>query len=377
HLEISKLRRVAEDARQRLHAQFMQAPVAVAVFRGPEFVYELVNSRYTDLFGEREYLGHSVRRVFSELSPDAPPFKMLEGVYASAQPFVADEYKVSIDRKSSGILEDVYLHFTCQPIIDPQGQVMEIMAVAVDVTERVLARQRIQQVQQRLTFAMEAAGVGYWDLDMVSEVIVRSPSHERIFGDLNLGTQWTFQEFLECVVPDDRGRIEESFQRAKDTGKDWRFECQIRRGDSTLRWIAAHLKCERLSDNESAHMLGVVSDITDRKQFDSERDARMEELARTVRFSEIFIGILGHDLRNPLNAITLAANLLEMQLDSTPMKKPVSRILGSAHRMERMISQLLDFTRIRLGGGIPIVHAPVELKELSQAIIDELEPVYG
>ena len=98
-----------------------------------------------------------------------------------------------------------------------------------------------------------------------------------------------------------------------------------------------------------------------------------DELSRTVRFSEMFVGILGHDLRNPLSAITTAASLLARRADSDKVAKPATRIMNSAHRMARMIDQLLDFTHIRLGKGIPLERRRIDLGEVCRLAIDELE----
>lgn len=100
---------------------------------------------------------------------------------------------------------------------------------------------------------------------------------------------------------------------------------------------------------------------------------RNEELARAVHFSEMFVGILGHDLRNPLSAVTTAARLLARRADSDRVAKPTARILSSAERMARMIDQLLDFTRMRLGQGIPLVRAPTDLESICRLAIDEIE----
>lgn len=98
-----------------------------------------------------------------------------------------------------------------------------------------------------------------------------------------------------------------------------------------------------------------------------------EDLSRTVRFSEMFVGILGHDLRNPLSAITTAASLLRKRADSDKVAKPAARILNSAGRMGRMIDQVLDFTRIRLGRGIPIEPRELDLVEVCRLAIEELD----
>src|SRR5262249_43834416 len=96
-------------------------------------------------------------------------------------------------------------------------------------------------------------------------------------------------------------------------------------------------------------------------------EAGAAEMERAARLNEMFGGMLGHDLRTPLSAIMPAATLLEVRADSERIAKPVSRIIASADRMERMLSQLLDFTRIRLGCGIPISRAPVDLGAVARS----------
>jgi signal transduction histidine kinase/ActR/RegA family two-component response regulator len=78
-------------------------------------------------------------------------FQLLEQVYASGEAFRTEEYRVPMDRKGDGVLEDVYFQFTCQPIRDPSGQVRSLMIVAVDVSQQVHSRRRIEALMQELT----------------------------------------------------------------------------------------------------------------------------------------------------------------------------------------------------------------------------------
>jgi signal transduction histidine kinase/CheY-like chemotaxis protein len=105
-----------------------------------------------------------------------------------------------------------------------------------------------------------------------------------------------------------------------------------------------------------------------------ERQSRLVvELERTVRFSEMFVGILGHDLRNPLSAITTGASVVLNRAESERVARPISRILNSADRMSRMIDQILDFTHIRLGRGIPLRRKATDLADVCRSILDELK----
>ncbi|HEX5750274.1 MAG TPA: ATP-binding protein [Archangium sp.] len=145
-----EIARAHAEARTRLHTQLMQAPVPVAIYSGPELVFELANPRYLEMLGRREDpVGRPVRSVFPELPHDAPVFRMLEEVYASGRAFTADEYRIPFDRRGDGVPEDVYFQLTCQPMRDGKGGVEGIMVVATDVTVQVLARTRAQEDGRR------------------------------------------------------------------------------------------------------------------------------------------------------------------------------------------------------------------------------------
>jgi PAS domain S-box-containing protein len=98
------------------------------------------------------------------------------------------------------------------------------------------------------------------------------------------------------------------------------------------------------------------------------------ELREIAEFREMFIGILGHDLRNPIAAINItAARMLRAGHLDEEGKKQLSRIASSGGRVSRMISQLLDLTRARLGGGFALEPRPTDLRELCQGVVDEFE----
>jgi signal transduction histidine kinase len=102
-----------------------------------------------------------------------------------------------------------------------------------------------------------------------------------------------------------------------------------------------------------------------------EKEARARAEASDT-FKEIFLGILGHDLRNPLNTILTTARLMIARREvASETQRRVDRMITSGVRMERMIAQLLDLSRARLGGGIPVTPAPTDLVALVSKIVDE------
>lgn len=97
---------------------------------------------------------------------------------------------------------------------------------------------------------------------------------------------------------------------------------------------------------------------------------------RVDQSGDLFLAILSHDLRNPLNSIAVSAELLSMgQPDADPIGVGL-RITTNAHVMARMISDLLDYTRTRLGAGMPVSPAPMDLGVLGRELFEQFRAAH-
>ncbi|MFY0566431.1 PAS domain-containing protein [Archangium lansingense] len=103
----------------------------------------------------------------------------------------------------------------------------------------------------------------------------------------------------------------------------------------------------------------------------------VSEHKRAEQFRERLMGIVSHDLRSPLHGISLTTELLLRREDlAEPVLAGIQRITRNTERMSRMITDLLDFTRARLGGGIPLQRQPGDLVEWVRATLEELEVLH-
>ncbi|MGA9521324.1 MAG: PAS domain S-box protein, partial [Myxococcaceae bacterium] len=143
-------------------------------------------------------------------------------------------------------------------------------------------------------------------------------------------------------------------------------EVQIVCRDGTRKTLLLNAAPIRDSRGPIVAAVATFQDITGRKHAE-------ELLERQAHFREQFIGILGHDLRNPLSAISVASQLLLRQGLPETQTRLVSRIAASADRMVGMISDLLDLTRARLGGGIPVTPRIVNLRDVCRHVVEEHE----
>ena len=122
------------------------------------------------------------------------------------------------------------------------------------------------------------------------------------------------------------------------------------------------------------HILNSKADVFFQLYRQKQQLARqLEELTETLRLNELFTAVLGHDLRNPLSAILNSANLLERVSKEDVVKQTSARMVNSGKRMSRMIDDMLDLTRARLGGGIPLRRQDTDFSQIAQRVIQEAQ----
>ena len=122
------------------------------------------------------------------------------------------------------------------------------------------------------------------------------------------------------------------------------------------------------------HILNSKADVFFQLYRQKQQLARqLEELTETLRLNELFTAVLGHDLRNPLSAILNSASLLERVSKEDVVKQTSARMVNSGKRMSRMIDDMLDLTRARLGGGIPLRRQDTDFAQIAQRVIQEAQ----
>jgi PAS domain S-box-containing protein len=171
---------------------------------------------------------------------------------------------------------------------------------------------------------------------------------------------------LEVAVSE--GRFEE---------EGWRV-----RKDGSRMWANVTITPLYSPDGVLVGFAKVTRDLTERRQAEEIQRALAAEratLAATTQvqeFQERFLAILGHDLRNPLASIDMGAGILRQRATDPTMLRVIDRMRASSLRMSRMIEQILDLTRSRLAGGLPMRPQPVDLRDIVSRIVDEMRAAY-
>lgn len=147
-------------------------------------------------------------------------------------------------------------------------------------------------------------------------------------------------------------------------------DVQLKCADGTVKDVLLTSNA-LVRDGKLVHTRCFTRDVTRLKGLQRELQARNDELTRSLRAADQFVNLLGHDLRNPLSAIMTAAGLMRRRSDSELVMKPTERILSSANRMARMVDQLLDFARARLGRGFHLEKVEANLADVGRAVVKD------
>jgi PAS domain S-box-containing protein len=154
------------------------------------------------------------------------------------------------------------------------------MAALRDVTDRREGAERLQRSQRQLAEAQQIAHVGSFERDLQTGAILASDEMFRIHGVEPGGFPATYDEFLCRIHPDDRDLVRELNQAADREGRPLSFEARLVRPDGSIRVI--QVRAEHILDagGRPWRLVGIVQDITERKQADELRRALLEQVLR-------------------------------------------------------------------------------------------------
>ena len=263
------------------------------------------------------------------------------------------------------------------PVLEPDGSIREWIGAHTDITEQRALEVQVKLLAERLAAAQGAARTGIFDWDLVSGTVHWSSELFALLGLAPDEVTPSADEWTRRIAEEDRDKGWQAFRDASEQKlPSFTLELRVLLPGGGTRWLRMANQIVYDGADRVVRVVGSANDIQALKEGAERERALREQAERALRFSEAFVGILGHDLRNPLSAISAAANLLTMRAETEKIAKPVSRIVVSADRMARMISQLLDFATIRLGDGLPLERHDADLARLARQIIEELEPVH-
>jgi PAS domain S-box-containing protein len=244
-------------------------------------------------------------------------------------------------------------------------QVAATLAYCLELQESERVRAELQERERQLADAQRIAHLGSWEWDLRTDRVTWSQEAYRIRGLEPDEVRPTYEAYLHAIHPDDRARVDEAIQRARQERAPFTFEHRVLRPDGSARIVRSLGEVVVDASGEVRYLRGTSLDVTETREAEEAlrvANAELEQFAYSV----------SHDLKGPLVSIQGFAQELaegnEGRLDERS-KLYVSRIGANAEHLNQLIDDVLAFSRVGRTGTAP---EPVPLDRLVHEALDAL-----
>ncbi|HLG71934.1 MAG TPA: ATP-binding protein, partial [Chloroflexota bacterium] len=397
----------AEAERRNLYEVFNQAPAVVAVLRGPDHVFELANPLYMDMVGRhRTIIGKPIREALPEVEGQGF-FELLDGVYATGQPYVGNELLGKLDRRGEGDLEDVYFNFVYQPLHDAEGEVNGILVHAVDVTSHVRARELLARQKALLERMAQGAPlpslleeltqlIEQHNSGLLCSILLLDRDGQHLHQGAAPSLPPAYSEAIDglAIGPCAGSCGTAAFRRERVIVQDiaadplwngyrelalphglrscWSTPILSRAGQVLGTFAIYYREPRTPTDAE----LQLIDALTYLAGIAIERDRAEEERKGLQRLRDDFLAAAAHDLKTPLTSIQGMAQLAERQVSR--MESPPDRLLaslsalqGASRKAARLIDELLDVARLDTTMRLDLHRSEIDAVRVASSIVEE------
>lgn len=221
-----------------------------------------------------------------------------------------------------------WFKWTDQPILDEQGQIIEVQSFGIDITTRKQAEEKLRLSEANLAQAQRIAHIGNWEFDVLTSQIIWSAELFRIFGLEPNQTEPTYQQLLDFIHPDDCSEFEETVKQAIAQGLCYELDFQILpRNRTILRHLEVRIEPIFDQQHRVIKLFGTALDITQRQK--AETALRQSEARERER---------AHQLQRTLEELKRTQSQL---VQTAKMSSLGQMIAGMAHEINNPVSFIL------------------------------------
>jgi signal transduction histidine kinase/PAS domain-containing protein/ActR/RegA family two-component response regulator len=421
---LSERSQVAES--ERLYRLFEQAPGFMAVLRGPEHVFELVNNAYLQFAGHRNFIGQSAREATPEVEGQGF-FEELDRVYSTGEPFIGRGLSLKVQREPGSQPVERFANFVYQPIIEADGSISGIFVEGSDVTEQHRVQQeltrlnrelaekieRLEEAKRRQVFRLELTDllrslsdpseifsrtstlvgrylnvcrVLYGEYDVENQKVTYHSSYADgavqelqgeypaatfgldNFASLERGTTWICGD----LAHDPRTFGPDTWPTFEALGIRSAVVVPLNRDGALIASLFINDSKPREWTEEE---LRLIEDAAERIWNAVERARAEIALRQAAQRKDEFLAMLAHELRNPLAPISAAAEIMAMvTLDEAALKKTSEIITRQVHHMTGLVDDLLDVSRVTRGL-VNIDKSRQDLKTIISNAVEQVRPL--
>jgi two-component system sensor histidine kinase/response regulator len=354
----ASVRDITEKRRTRDEIERQRATMSALIdsipdpiyYKNPEGTYLGCNKAFA------EQIGKSVEEVVGRVDYDILPPETAFSVRNADQEIV--------DTLTSRASEDwvdyadgrrVLLDTQKAPFYDAKSQLLGLLCISRDITERKAAEQSMAESEQRLAAAMQGANLGLWDWSANPDVLITNEIWAEMLGytkqELDEIYGATAARWANMVYPDDFDYAVGQFTKYGNVEiPEYRLEMRMKTKSGEPKWVlAVGAAVSRDEQGKVTRMVGIHQDISERKEAEREIIKSKQIAEEATKAKSDFLANMSHEIRTPMNAIIGMSHLaLQTELDKK-QRNYIEKVHRAGENLLGIINDILDFSKIEAG----------------------------
>lgn len=338
--ELSRSIMEVAQSKEYIRAIIEQAPVGIAMLKGPQHIIEIANPRIMEIWGreEKELIGLPHETARPELQGQ-PVIQWLNDVYRTGKPKINKEFLVKL-RSGDGLREAI-VNSIYQPIRSQNNEVTGVLIILEEITQQVLERRNNENDQQMLRLAIDAGHLATFYYQPDTNLFSGNELLKQWFG-LSEKENLDLSAAINAIVPEDRERVIEAIGKALsgDSDGEYYIEYQIKSSPGAKpRLIQANGRVFYDPHGVPLSLNGTLRDITIQKKEEQRKDD--------------FMGMVSHELKTPITSLKIYIQILQQMAAKNGQLSYLSTLEKSLKQVDNMTGMINSFLNVsRLDSGL-------------------------
>lgn len=360
------------ELNKQAHNLFMQAPVAISIFKNSDNFIALANDRMLELWGKNSsIIGRPVQEVMPELQEQGFT-ELLDRVRETGEPLYTLETIVALPRQ--GKEKTLYINFVYQPYHEIGQKISGVIMIATDVTDQVVARKKVEESERQFRQIADSMPQMVWTALPDGNTDYFNKQWYAFTGFEDGDRSW-----LPILHPDDVKLSYHRWYHAVATGEEYLIEYRFRdRKNGDYRWFLGKALPIRDDQGNIIKWFGTCTDIHDQKlqagRLEEMVNIRTRELKEKNSELEQFAQVTSHDLQEPLRKILIYTDMIKSDRENKltdRSKTNIEKVCDATQRMSNSLRELLNYTSIAKNDQFVLV----DLNDTFKLVFDDLELV--